>query len=108
MNVSKAIKNPGMLRTTIKFHVSGRYKTKQIAIADQKMEIKTFVFFDTETTGLKHPNITELSMIAYRRRDLIEASNERPFPRVMTKILLHFNPEIGFEKKSCRNYWSKQ
>lgn len=57
------------------------------------MEINTFVFFDIETTGLKHPNITEISMIAYRRKDLLGATGENPFPRVMTKMLLHLNPK---------------
>lgn len=61
------------------------------------MEIKTFVFFDTETTGLRKPNITELSMIAYRRRDLLSASPDNPLPRVMTKILLHLNPNKSIE-----------
>lgn len=61
------------------------------------MEIQTFVFFDTETTGLRNPNITEISMIAYRRRDLLTASPDNPFPRVMTKILLHLNPNKSIE-----------
>lgn len=56
------------------------------------MEIQTFVFLDTETTGLRSPDIIELSMVAYRRRDLLEASSQNPLPRVMTKILLHMKP----------------
>lgn len=66
------------------------------------MEIQTFVFLDTETTGLSEPNITEISMIAYRRRDLLAASNDYPFPRVMTKILLHLNPEKCIDREAER------
>lgn len=64
------------------------------------MEIQTFVFLDTETTGLRLPNITELSMIAYRRRDLLTASAGNQFPRVMTKILLHINPNKFIEEEA--------
>lgn len=61
------------------------------------MDIKTFVFFDTETTGFADPSITEISMIAYRRKDLLEATKELPFPRVMSKILLQLNPAKRIE-----------
>lgn len=62
--------------------------------------IKTFVFLDTETTGLRRPNITELSMMGYRRIDLLDAPKDCSFPRVLTKILLHFNPEKIIEQQA--------
>ena len=41
-------------------------------------QIKTFVFIDLETTGLSDPRITELSMIAVSRDDLILMSTALP------------------------------
>ncbi|CAH0663708.1 unnamed protein product [Spodoptera exigua] len=59
--------------------------------------IKTYVFFDLETTGLMGfkedvPSITELSMVAV---DRIHFLNTPPYdvPRVQNRLLLCFNPE---------------
>ncbi|XP_053665418.1 uncharacterized protein LOC128714569 [Anopheles marshallii] len=59
------------------------------------VEIKSFVFFDLETTGipqLEHfrTKITELSMVACTRGHLLESSTE--IPRVTHKLSLCFNP----------------
>lgn len=58
-----------------------------------KLNIKTFVFFDTETTGLpieehNKTKLTELSMVA------VQADHIRlgVFPRVQNKLNLCFNP----------------
>ncbi|KFB50546.1 AGAP006662-PA-like protein [Anopheles sinensis] len=58
-------------------------------------EIKSFVFFDLETTGLPEyehfkTKITELSMVACSREHLLECVNE--LPRVLHKLSLCFNP----------------
>lgn len=59
----------------------------------ESLDIKTFVFFDTETTGLpveehNKTKITELSLVA------VEADHIRlgVFPRVQNKLNLCFNP----------------
>lgn len=63
------------------------------------VKFSTFVFFDTETTGLLrkdfHPRITELCMIALNRMDLL---NGVAIPRVQNKLTLCFNPlsDINF------------
>ncbi|XP_052897047.1 uncharacterized protein LOC128303978 [Anopheles moucheti] len=59
------------------------------------VEIKSFVFFDLETTGipqLEHfrTKITELSMVACSRGHLLESTTE--IPRVTHKLSLCFNP----------------
>lgn len=63
-------------------------------------DIKTFVFFDMETTGLpseehNKTKITELSMVA------VQATHIRlgVFPRVQDKLNLCFNPKkmVSFE-----------
>ena len=57
-------------------------------------QAKTFVFFDTETTGLPNqanpPKITELSFLAVSKGELNGESTE---PRVINKLTLCFNPE---------------
>ncbi|XP_050075065.1 uncharacterized protein LOC126562562 [Anopheles maculipalpis] len=59
------------------------------------VEIKSFVFFDLETTGIPQyehfrTKITELSMVACGRDHLVESNTE--LPRVMHKLSLCFNP----------------
>ncbi|CAL1541816.1 unnamed protein product, partial [Lymnaea stagnalis] len=62
--------------------------------------VKTFVIFDTETTGLpspgNNPRITELSFIALLRDELLKSST----PRVVNKLLLCFNPQKNISYKS--------
>ncbi|KAM7539768.1 hypothetical protein Aperf_G00000023458 [Anoplocephala perfoliata] len=66
------------------------------------MKFSTFIFFDTETTGLLrsnfHPRITELSMIAVNRFDLL---NDINVPRVLNKLTLCFNPLSGIHPKAA-------
>ena len=56
-------------------------------------KIATYVFFDTETTGLPEdghqPKITEMCFLAVRRGDLNSASED---PRVIHKLLVAINP----------------
>uniref|UniRef100_A0A182N976 Exonuclease domain-containing protein n=1 Tax=Anopheles dirus TaxID=7168 RepID=A0A182N976_9DIPT len=59
------------------------------------VEIKSFVFFDLETTGIPEyehfrTKITELSLVACTRDHLLDSSNEQP--RVTHKLSLCFNP----------------
>lgn len=59
------------------------------------VEIKSYVFFDLETTGIPQyehfrTKITELSMVACAREHLVESSTE--LPRVLHKLSLCFNP----------------
>ena len=57
-------------------------------------QAKTFVFFDTESTGLPNqanpPKITELSFLAVSKGELNGESTEL---RVINKLTLCFNPE---------------
>lgn len=65
-------------------------------------KFSTFIFLDTETTGLLkrnfHPRITELSMIAVDRFDLL---NDVNVPRVLNKLTLCFNPLSGIHPKAA-------
>ncbi|VUZ57708.1 unnamed protein product [Hymenolepis diminuta] len=67
------------------------------------IKFSTFVFFDTETTGLLredfHPRITELSMVAVNRVDLL---NGVKTPRVQNKISLCFNPLSEFHPVAAK------
>lgn len=58
-------------------------------------QIQTFVFFDTEATGLlgfsNPPNITEMAFVACSREHLLEATKGK-IPRVISKLLLPVNP----------------
>lgn len=62
--------------------------------------IKTFVFFDLETTGLIGkimPKITELSLIAVSRIAICETMNN--LPRVLHKLVLPIHPNINISTK---------
>lgn len=59
-------------------------------------EINSFVFFDTEATGLpdyEHSptKLTELAFIACSREHLLDA-NKSEIPRILHKLLLPVNP----------------
>lgn len=57
-------------------------------------EINTFVFFDTETTGLPQfgpTKLTELALIACSREHLLTVKNNE-IPRILHKLLLSVNP----------------
>lgn len=66
-------------------------------------EIKTFVFFDIEATGLSEPiEITELAMIAVSREDLLKAKENGSFPRIMQKFVIHMKPRKEIEGQAAR------
>lgn len=68
------------------------------------MGIKTYVFFDIETTGLpyqekNHTKITELTFVAVSRNDL-ENGDGQPLPPT-NKLSLLFNPQRHISEKVC-------
>lgn len=66
-------------------------------------QIKTFIFFDIETTGLREPiEITELAMVAISREDLLRARTNGPFPRIMQKLVIHIQPQNEIEVGAAR------
>lgn len=82
---------------SVKYAFYRKLKSILIAITDSQRsimcDIKTFVFLDTETTGLPweenfKTRITEMSMVA------VEADHIRlgVFPRVQNKLTFCFNP----------------
>ena len=58
-------------------------------------DIKTFVFFDLESTSLQsagvYPHVTELSMVAVKRPAL-DCKHDSKLPRVLDKLSLCINP----------------
>lgn len=60
------------------------------------MEIRTFIFFDLETTGLisgnKIPKITEIALVAVTRESIYKSS-KTSLPRVLHKLVLPINPQ---------------
>ncbi|XP_034191406.1 uncharacterized protein LOC117609325 isoform X1 [Osmia lignaria lignaria] len=68
---------------------------------DQSLKmIKTFIFFDLETTGLIErkvmPKIIELSLIAVSRNAICETMD--PLPRVLHKLVLPVHPNTDISK----------
>lgn len=62
--------------------------------------IKTFIFFDLETTGFigkVMPKITELSLIAVSRRAVCETMND--LPRILHKLVLPIHPNINISTR---------
>ncbi|XP_076635757.1 uncharacterized protein LOC143348910 [Colletes latitarsis] len=63
--------------------------------------IRTFIFFDLETTGLitKNcmPKITELSLIAVSRKAICDTTD--PLPRVLHKLVLPIHPNKQISKE---------
>ncbi|MEN2498954.1 MAG: nucleic acid binding [Marteilia pararefringens] len=53
---------------------------------------KILMFMDFETTSLKDPQPTELSLIAININDLFNCKNEQ-IPRILNKLSVCFNPE---------------
>lgn len=54
--------------------------------------IKTFAFFDLETTGLEiGKKITELCFVACSRKDIL-STKKNEMPRVLNKLSLCVNP----------------
>ncbi|XP_041370270.1 three-prime repair exonuclease 1-like [Gigantopelta aegis] len=64
-------------------------------------KIATYVFFDTETTGLREdghkPTITEMCFLAVRRSDL---NSTEEVQRVVHKLLLCLKPRQEIQKKA--------
>lgn len=63
--------------------------------------IRTFIFFDLETTGLITkscmPKVTELSLIAISRTAVC---NTKDFlPRVLQKLVLPIHPNLNLSKE---------
>ncbi|KAK3778756.1 hypothetical protein RRG08_013027 [Elysia crispata] len=62
---------------------------------------KTYVFFDTETTGLRSkknpPEITEICFVAFSRNELQSTMFS---PRVINKLVLCFNPRKAISPKA--------
>lgn len=60
------------------------------------VQIKTFVFFDLETTGMFEgtvaPKITEMALIAVARESICN-NNQNPLPRILHKLVLPVNPK---------------
>ncbi|XP_011637538.1 three-prime repair exonuclease 1 isoform X1 [Pogonomyrmex barbatus] len=60
------------------------------------MEIKTFIFFDLETTGLIKekimPRITEIALVAVSRESIFNC-NKNSIPRLLSKLVLPVNPQ---------------
>lgn len=65
--------------------------------------MKTFIFFDVETTGLKKPiEITELAMTAISRENLLKAKAGESLPRIMQKLVLQMKPRKTIEFEAAR------
>lgn len=65
--------------------------------ADIIEKVQSFVFFDTETTGLgmnetSPTKITELAFVACLRDHLLEA-NKNNIPRALFKLVVPINPK---------------
>lgn len=71
------------------------YFEQLIAYIHEMAEIKTFVFFDIETTDLiingVLPKIAELSFIACSREHFLDADT-RKVPRTLPKLVLPVSP----------------
>ena len=65
-------------------------------------EIQTFVFLDTEATGLQNtrPRITELSLVAVHREGLQQAAIGLALPRILNKLTLCFYPMKAISPRS--------
>lgn len=63
--------------------------------------IRTFIFFDLETTGLitkaSMPRITEMSLIGVTRSAICDTLD--PLPRVLHKLVIPVHPGIQISKK---------
>lgn len=67
-------------------------------------QIQTFVFFDTESTGLlgcDTPKFTELAFVACKRNHLLEAALKK-VPRVIFKLLVPINPSKVIQPDATR------
>lgn len=68
------------------------------------VKIETFVFFDTEATGLiscDPPKLTELAFVGVPR-DHFLSFNKNEIPRLMYKLLLPINPRKVIHPESTR------
>ncbi|XP_066292690.1 three-prime repair exonuclease 1-like [Branchiostoma lanceolatum] len=71
-------------------------KVKEEATKTGPAQIRTFVFLDLETTGLEDPQITEISLSAVRRDQLLTGTTVPPgvasLPRIMDKFTACVRP----------------
>ena len=58
----------------------------------------SLVIFDTETTDLERPKITELCMLSVQTDELKSGSS----PRMINKLLLCFNPQRSIKPEASR------
>lgn len=67
-------------------------------------QIQTFIFFDTETTGLpgcNPPKLTELAFVGIYREHLLGAVKNE-VPRVTFKLILPINPFKMIDPESTK------
>ena len=62
-------------------------------------EVRTLVLFDTETTSLNKPRITELCLMSVQREDLLTTVGT---PRVVNKLTLCVNPQRCMDPEACK------
>ncbi|XP_077989841.1 three-prime repair exonuclease 1-like [Glandiceps talaboti] len=108
-----------MSQRSVKSKTRAQTSTDDIA-EPLTIPIQTFVFLDTEATGLpsrngkKLPDVTELAMIAVPRKSLTKASVDDEVPRVSDKIVFCISPNkqvvpraeemTGLSKASLEKY----
>ncbi|KAK4011625.1 hypothetical protein OUZ56_020742 [Daphnia magna] len=63
-------------------------------------EINSLVFFDLETTGLKEPQITELSFFSVEKSQFLN-SQKGKIPRVTNRLNMCINPSKKIEPKAA-------
>lgn len=62
-------------------------------------EVKTVVFFDTETNCLDKPRITEICLMSVQREELLTTVGT---PRVVNKVTLCINPQRCMDSEACK------
>lgn len=90
----------------LKVHIANCTSSVVLHKSMDHNDIKTFAFFDLETTGLpalefNKTKITELSLIACSKEHLLNAPLNQ-LPRVLHKISLCFNPMKMITPESTR------
>lgn len=88
---------------THNIHISSLYLSSSLLYFDMP-EIKTFIFFDTETTGLpvfeyNRTQITEMAFVACSSEHLLDTSMNN-LPRVLQKLVVVVNPMRMIQPKS--------
>ncbi|KAK3088811.1 hypothetical protein FSP39_024019 [Pinctada imbricata] len=72
------------------------YTRRHSEMAIPREKVASFVFLDFEATGLlgpgERPKITEMSMVACQREEMLDINRRACPPRVQNKLTLCFNP----------------